>query len=388
MMISRLLPLKLTIFLLMGIFFVMSAYPSQVEESTKKEVEEMLSSVQLGKAFEKDLKKDHESGRQIDPDIFEGLKPNSTLLDKAARKRDEVLPILIDYLNTPNCERREAAIRLIGGILQHSEHIYGECCPTLPEEVYVKFLSIVKNKEKEDKWTVDAAAKALSYVKDVRIILPLIEAIEYYDDIIIKERLAQFLFEITHNGKFVINMFWDSPEEVKKIVEYTRKWYEKNKGKMYFDVKGRFRLGDPKKYKPPVKSTEPSEKVIKGYIKIIEGLFDVKLTKKEKEIVRQDVIYMYKHEEEEDKEADWGDFEYFIETADEEAWDEMMKDAKEGLQHIRTGHPEYAEAQGSFCSSYEEGKELGYETPGYELIHRLCKDLFGNRYDELIKGKK
>ena len=55
--------------------------------------------------------------------------------------------------------------------------------------------------------------------------------------------------------------------------------------------------------KPPVKSTEPSKKVIKGYIKIIEGLFDVKLTKKEKEIVKQDVIYMYKHEEEEDKEG-------------------------------------------------------------------------------------
>ena len=59
MMISRLLPLKLAIFLLIGILFVVNAFPSQEEDNIKKEVEEMLSSVLLGDAFEKDLKKWH-----------------------------------------------------------------------------------------------------------------------------------------------------------------------------------------------------------------------------------------------------------------------------------------------------------------------------------------
>jgi hypothetical protein len=214
----------------------------------KEEVEEILKKMMIGKDFEYLIKE-----KKFDANGLDSMHPNGPLSWEATKKREKILPLLAGYIDAQDSEQREAAIRLIGNILRNSEHMYSECCPSLTEDVYIKLLSILNDRGKEGKWIVDAAAYTLRYVKDARVIPPLVEGIKYYQDIIIKARLAYYLFEITHNGKFVIYMHTDSPEKIKSTEERILEWYEKNKGKMYFDGKGRFKLGDPPKYKPDCK---------------------------------------------------------------------------------------------------------------------------------------
>jgi hypothetical protein len=289
--------------------------------------------------------------------------------DRAITMGTKIIPTLMKYFDSNDCQKKGAAISLTGVIIRKKDY------PNY-EELLSKLLSIMDKKESEDRRVVASSCGALSGIKDVRVIPPIIEAMEYYNDIYIKTSCSGDIADITGNWKFEIASN-DTSDHAKKIEEKIRKWYEENKGRMFFDERGKLRYGDPRKYK---KFAQPSPEAIKGYIELVENLFGMKFSKSKSEILKNQCIFHFNQKEYEfiDNLENWMRFA----TEDEKTWE-----AEDALEAIISGDKiEICETpQAWFCFSYEKRQKDGIKDPAYKLIHNLGKDLFGKRYKEVLE---
>ncbi len=329
--------------------FVSSSVLSEDDVELRAKVEELIYIIAKGEAYERDK-----------------------AFDKAKKMGVKIIPILMEYLDSKVYERKSVAIRLIA-VLADSYRSFDY------EPVMGKLFSILKNKENEDRWIIASTCGALSEIKDVRVIKPLLDTLEYYDDIDIKASISRNLEKITGKWKFsIVNNY--TMEEARQVEKRIKKWYKKNQGKMFFDERGKLRYGDPLKYKPPSK---PTKKLIKGYEKIVAILFDVKLNREERDIIEQQLTSHYQKKEYEF--IDW--LESYIDyTKDQKMTSEAKKIRDEVIEEIKSGDFDPEVPQAWFCGSYESRKKIGIEDPAYELIHRMCLDLFGDHYKEVIEA--
>ena len=311
------------------------------------EIEKMIDAVNHGKPYERD-----------------------SAYKKAAEMGNPIMPLLLEYLDASNSEQKKGAIGLIIAIIREKPF-------TDYENLLAKLLLIMSNKSAEDKWVVAYASSALFYIKDTRSILLIIEAIEYYEDTEMKEYISDNLSDIIGNKKFKIRDGW-TIEEAKEVEREIRKWYEKNKGNMFFDKMGRLRYGDPSKYKP---SDQPSDKVINAFTEYVEAMFGVKLDKEKKEILEQQFISFYQR-----KEYDYIDkWENAAEYATPEERTYAVKMQQKEIKSGRLNSHDLGQTlQFESCSRFEVRKKQGINDPAYDLIHCLCTDLFGDRYEELL----